>query len=265
MARDLGNVAPSRPYGVHTLLDEPGLAVRDVVCGHGRRSPTFGGEYPRARIAMILSGAFHARSSAGDVLVAPATLLLGNAAQAYEYRHVDDGGDRSLLFEYADLDPFGRAAAPASAALVVLAEEALREDDAEKLREAALLAADAARSPGGDRRSPWSRAQAARVARALRYIEAHSDEDCSLAALASQAGLSRYHFLRIFRAVTGRTPRQHLIATRLRSAASALARTRKPVTRVALEAGFGDLSHFIASFTRAFGASPRAYRGITSR
>ncbi len=230
MARDLGNVAPSRPYGVHTLLDEPGLAVRDVVCGHGRRSPTFAGEYPRARIAMMLSGAFHARTSAGDVLVAPATLLLGNAAQAYEYRHVDDGGDRSLLFEYGDA-AFKTAAAPAAPALVALAEEALAEEDAEKLREAALLAAAAAHAAGAERRPRWSRAQAARVAATLRYIEAHSDADCSLAALASLAGLSRYHFLRVFRAVTGKTPRQHVIA----------------------------------SFARAFGASPRAYRALSGR
>jgi len=251
---------------VHTLLDEPGLAVRDVVCGHGRRSPTFAGEYPRACIAMVLSGAFHARSSAGDVLVAPATLLLGNAAQAYEYRHVDDGGDRSLLFEYGDeVARFEPAAAPAAPPLVALAERALRDGDAEALREVALLAAGAAHAAAGERRPAWSRAQAARVARALRYIEAHSDEDCSLAALASQAGLSRYHFLRIFRGVTGKTPRQHLIATRLRSAAAALARTRLPVTRVALDAGFGDLSHFIASFSRAFGASPRTYRASARR
>src|SRR5262249_4747372 len=154
---------PARPYGVHTLLDEPGLAVRDVVCGHGRRSPTFAGEHPRARIALILSGAFHARSSAGDVLVAPATLLLGNAGQGYEYRHVDDGGDRSLLFEYGEA-AFKAAAAPAAPALVALAEDALREADAEKLREVALLAAAAALAAAGDRRPAWSRAQAARVA-----------------------------------------------------------------------------------------------------
>jgi len=65
--------------------------------------------------------------------------------------------------------------------------------------------------------------------------------------------------------VTGRTPRQHVIATRLRAAARRLAATRTPVTRVALEAGFGDLSHFIASFARAFGASPRAYRALSGR
>ena len=265
MARDLGNVAPSRPYGVHTLLDEPGLAVREVVCGHGRRSPTFSGEFTRARIVLILSGAFHARTSAGDVLVAPSTLLLGNAAEAYEYRHVDDGGDRSLLFEYADRPPFRQAAAPASAALAVLAEEALRDGDPERLREAALLAAGAALAAAGERRPPWSRAQAARAAQVLRYIEAHSDEDCSLAALASQAGLSRYHFLRIFRGLTGKTPRQHLIATRLRTAARRLVATRTPVTRVALDAGFGDLSHFIASFSRAFGASPRTFRASARR
>jgi AraC family transcriptional regulator len=263
MERNLGNVAPPRSFGVHALLDEPGLAVRDVVCGHGRRSPIFGGDYPRTRITLLLSGAFHVRSSAGDVLAAPATLLLGNAAQSYEYRHVDDGGDRSLLFEFEGVRRFRHAAARAGPALVALAHAALHENDREKLREVALLSAEAAQNEIGTR--GWSSAQAARVARTLRYIEAHCDEDCSLAALAAQAGLSRHHFLRIFRGLTGRTPRQHVIATRLRAAATSLARSGKPVTQVALEAGFGDLSHFIGSFARAFGASPRAWRAAARK
>ncbi|MBC7974867.1 MAG: helix-turn-helix transcriptional regulator, partial [Myxococcales bacterium] len=108
--------------------------------------------------------------------------------------------------------------------------------------------------------APPSFAQCRRVARALRYIEAHSADDCSLETLADDAKLGRYHFLRVFRAITGQTPRQHVIATRLRAAASALRTSRTPITRVALETGFLDPSHFTATFARAFGVSPRAYR-----
>jgi AraC family transcriptional regulator len=108
--------------------------------------------------------------------------------------------------------------------------------------------------------APPAFAQARRVARAVRYIEAHSTNDCSLEALAAEARLSRYHFLRVFRAMTGQTPRQHVIATRLRAAAIALRTSRTSITEIALAAGFGDLSHFTKSFSIAFGASPRAYR-----
>src|SRR4051812_26371206 len=51
-----------------------------------------------------------------------------------------------------------------------------------------------------------------------------------------------------------------LIAHRLRAAAVALRTSRTPVGRVALDAGFADLSHFTASFALAFGTSPGAYR-----
>ena len=60
--------------------------------------------------------------------------------------------------------------------------------------------------------------------------------------------------------MTGQTPRQVVIATRLGAAAALLRTTRRPVVRIALEVGFGDLSHFMASFARAFGVSPGSYR-----
>jgi transcriptional regulator GlxA family with amidase domain len=157
-------------------------------------------------------------------------------------------------------------ASPAGVEAVVIAEQALRSGDAEALHEAALAVAMIAMA--AERRTAGalpSVIQARRVARAMRYIEAHSAGDCSLAALAAEARLSRFHFLRVFRAMTGQTPRQHVIATRLRAAATALRVSRMPIARVAMDAGFGDLSHFTASFSFAFGASPRSYRRRAGR
>jgi AraC-like DNA-binding protein len=263
---------------MYLLGHDAGFRARDCVCGHGARSPALEGEFGRAQISVVLAGAFHIRSAAGAGLVGPGGLMLGNPATGYECRHPVDGGDRSLVFDYdaAVLDElagslarrgtarFAAAAVPASPAgleAIVLAEQALRSRDAEALREAALgvaLLALAAERPMAV--SPPSLVQARRVARAVRYVDAHSAGDCSLEVLAAEARLSRYHFLRVFRAMTGQTPRQYVIATRLRAAASALRVSRTPITRIALDAGFGDLSHFTASFARAFGASPGAYR-----
>ena len=72
--------------------------------------------------------------------------------------------------------------------------------------------------------------------------------------------MSPYHFLRTFRAVTGVTPHQWLLRARLRDAAGRLAATSTPVTNVALDVGFDDLSNFTRSFRAEFGASPREYR-----
>nr|WP_241758182.1 AraC family transcriptional regulator [Myxococcus landrumus] len=156
-------------------------------------------------------------------------------------------------------------ASPESAQAVLLAQRALAhgQGEEEAQGEAVLAVLDVALTlgrGGGGAMAVASDAQARRVSRVLRYIEAHVAEDCSLEALAQVAGLTTFHFLRVFRAMTGQTPRQYVIATRLRLAAAALRMTRARVTDVALEVGFGDLSHFTTSFTRAFGVSPRVYR-----
>jgi AraC-like DNA-binding protein len=255
---------------MYLLAEDRELRARRCVCALGARSPVSHGAFRRAEIVVITAGAFHARSSAGAALVGAGGLVLGNAAAGYEFRHVDDGGDRSVVFDYdpAVMDELEQGrfrapavpASPASVAAVALVEHALRLGDREALRQAALAVATLAVDADAARTAPPSSAQHRRIARALRYIEAHSADDCSLETLAATAGVTRYHFLRLFRAITGQTPRQHVIATRLRAAATALRITRAPVTRIALEAGFGDAAHFATAFTAAFGRSPRAFR-----
>jgi AraC-like DNA-binding protein len=67
-------------------------------------------------------------------------------------------------------------------------------------------------------------------------------------------------FLRTFKRVTGVTPHQWVLRARLREAARRLAETRAPVTEIALDVGFEDLSNFTRTFRAEFGASPREYR-----
>jgi AraC family transcriptional regulator len=104
-----------------------------------------------------------------------------------------------------------------------------------------------------------------RVARALRYVEARHADDCSLQVLAAEAGLGVFHFLRSFKRSVGQTPCQHVMAVRLRAAARMLAASDTRVVDVAIEAGFGDLSHFNATFRDVFGMQPSAYRRMPAR
>ncbi|WP_426731344.1 helix-turn-helix domain-containing protein [Myxococcus faecalis] len=271
---------PERAPGYHVLGEGEAFDVSDCVCRAGCHSPVVEGAHARVCVSVVLSGAFHARGPEGDAVVGPGSLLLGNRAAPYEFRHVVDGGDRSLVIEYSDtmLDeallgsraedtrPFARTSVPGSLGsleAVLLARQALAPGDAEELREVVLSVLDVALRLGGapaETRVELSERQARSVARVLRYLEDHVSDDCSLETLASIAGLTRFHFLRVFRAVTGQTPRQWVIAMRLRLAANLLRASRTRVTDIALESGFGDLSHFTMSFTRAFGISPRAYR-----
>jgi AraC-like DNA-binding protein len=92
------------------------------------------------------------------------------------------------------------------------------------------------------------------------WIDAHSHQAINLESTALQAGLSPFHFLRLFSNVLGLTPHQYLVRSRLRHAARRLADDNSPITDVAYDVGFGDLSNFVRTFHRAAGVSPRAFR-----
>jgi AraC-like DNA-binding protein len=72
--------------------------------------------------------------------------------------------------------------------------------------------------------------------------------------------MSAFHFLRAFRQVTGVTPHQYLLRTRLLEAAISLATQPDQVLEIALASGFDDLSNFNHAFRAEFGVSPRSYR-----
>src|SRR5262245_25685349 len=75
-----------------------------------------------------------------------------------------------------------------------------------------------------------------RAVEAALWIEENAAEPVGLESMAREAGLSPFHFLRLFTKVTGVTPHQYLLRTRLRRAARLLSRGSLPVTEVALEA-----------------------------
>ena len=92
------------------------------------------------------------------------------------------------------------------------------------------------------------------------WIEAHSHRQIDLEHAAAQAGISPFHFLRLFSGVLGVTPHQYLVRSRLRHAARLLADDDVSITDVAYTIGFGDLSNFVRTFHRAAGVSPLRFR-----
>jgi AraC-like DNA-binding protein len=77
---------------------------------------------------------------------------------------------------------------------------------------------------------------------------------------AAAVGLKQRQFTDLFRKVTGQSRRKYLLGLRLNHAAGLLAETDHPVTTVAFESGFDDLSYFNHSFKAAYGRAPLAYR-----
>jgi AraC family transcriptional regulator len=111
------------------------------------------------------------------------------------------------------------------------------------------------------REKPVAPLPARRLRKVLDRINDSLDENMSLADLADEAGFSRAHFLRMFKAATGTTPHQHLLETRLQAARERLSSTMLSITEIALACGFSSHSHFTRAFRERFGATPTGYRG----
>lgn len=94
-----------------------------------------------------------------------------------------------------------------------------------------------------------------KIAAVLSYINEHLSEELSVDELAARSYLSRYHFMRLFKAQTGCTVHNYIRQKRLNLAAR-LIREGMPAGRAASECGFSDYSAFHRAFTQTFGVSP---------
>ncbi len=100
--------------------------------------------------------------------------------------------------------------------------------------------------------------RAAAVARACRLIET-AEEMPSLDALAETAGMSRFHFHRVFKTTTGVTPKAYAAAHRARRIRDELARS-KTVTDAIYDAGFNSSGRFYATSGKVLGMTPTDFR-----
>lgn len=109
-------------------------------------------------------------------------------------------------------------------------------------------------------------ATTARIAAACRRIEG-ATEPPSLAELATQAGLSTFHFHRLFKAATGLTPKQYADAHRAGRVRDALSRADAKVTDAIFDAGFNATGRFYEQAGAVLGMTPRQYRagGVDAR
>ena len=99
--------------------------------------------------------------------------------------------------------------------------------------------------------------------RAIERLRSDSDADVSLAALAAEAGLSRFHFCRAFKDSTGLSPHAWLRQHRLEQAMNMLRDTDTSVVSVAAELGYGSQTAFAAAFRKLTGETPSDWRRRT--
>jgi AraC family transcriptional regulator len=92
------------------------------------------------------------------------------------------------------------------------------------------------------------------------FIDAHLGDDIGIADLAVVAGVSRFHFARMFKATTGMTPYHYVLEQRTERARALLRRSALSIRDVAIVTGFADQSHLTRHVKRRYGVTPRAYR-----
>lgn len=94
----------------------------------------------------------------------------------------------------------------------------------------------------------------------LQFIQEHYRQTVTVREMADLCHFSEYHFMRFFKRHMNMTCIEYLNQYRLETAAQQLAQTELPVTRIALETGFNNISYFNRIFRKKFGITPKEYR-----
>ncbi|MFG2063515.1 helix-turn-helix transcriptional regulator [Micromonospora sp. NPDC048871] len=96
--------------------------------------------------------------------------------------------------------------------------------------------------------------------RARDHMDRHHTEALDLAAVAAVAGISRYHFHRLFTITYGLSPAAYLSQRRIERAQDLLRATNLTVTEVCYAVGFASLGSFSSRFRKLVGESPRDFQ-----
>ncbi len=100
----------------------------------------------------------------------------------------------------------------------------------------------------------------AQLNRTVEFIRNTPYREISLRTMATAAGLSPFHFARMFKLSTGLSPHQFVLKRRLEIGTVMLTTTGHAISDIASDLGFADQSHFTMHFKRAQGIAPAAYR-----
>jgi len=262
-----------------TLFERGGLAIVDYRCEARLHERPVAERHAAFSLAYVRKGSFGYRIRGAEYELVPGAILLGGPGDEYHCTHDHVCGDHCLSIQLqAELvesiggrDKFWHLGSlPPIAELAVAAEQVAQAAAVPGLpspsidEQALLLSArfvglaagvkgQPCRAPARDRR---------RAVEATAWLDTHLHQPVDLQSAADAAGMSAFHFLRVFSSVVGVTPHQYLLRARLRRAARLLAGTDRAITDVAYDVGFGDLSNFVRTFHRAAGMSPRRFRRI---
>lgn len=259
-----------------TTLQRGSISVLDYRCIAGRCDKPYTEVHSCSSISYVRKGSFGCQVRGRSFELVAGSVLVGHAGDEYLCTHDHhEGGDECLSFQLTPelVETFSGNAAvwqvgslPPLAELMVFGELAqaaasgyctLGLDEIGMMLVNRFVDVVARRGRAVVKVSARDRRNAIEMAL---WIEQQTRRTINLETMALHAGLSPFHFLRVFSKVLGVTPHQYLLRSRLRQAARLLAEGDRPVTDVAFEAGFADLSNFVRTFHRAAGVSPGSFR-----
>lgn len=259
-----------------TQLREGAVSIVDYRCTAGPDEKPFVEVHRSFSVSYVRRGSFGYRTRGQSHELVAGSVLAGHAGDEFVCTHDHHVcGDECLAFhlqpeavEAVGLDPaaWSSTGLPPLPELMVVGELAQAAADGKSdvgLDELGwLFPARFAQIVAG-RKALTSRAASRdrrRAVEAALWLDVHSHEAVDLDGAAAQAGLSPFHFLRMFAKVIGITPHQYLVRLRLRAAARLLTEDSQSITDIALDVGFADLSNFVRTFHRAAGVSPGGFR-----
>ena len=260
------------------LLQRGFISVSDFRCSAEPDDKPFVEHFDCHSISYVRKGSFGCRMRGKSFELVAGSILVGHPGDEYLCSHEHCHGDECLSFFLTPelVEAIGDrrevwqvGAAPPLPELMVLGE--LAQASADGRNDAGLdevgqvlanrfveVVSGRAQKPvpaaGKDRR---------RAVETALWIDANSHRQINLEHAAAEAGISPFHFLRLFSSVLGVTPHQYLVRSRLRRAARLLADDERQITEIAYDVGFGDLSNFVRTFHRAAGVSPRKFRAAS--
>jgi AraC-like DNA-binding protein len=259
-----------------TLLQSGSISVYDYRCSAGPDSKPFVEQHHCHSVAYVRKGSFGCTKRGQSFELVAGSILVGHPGDEYICTHDHHiCGDECLSFALSpelvdglggNADVWRTGCAPPLPELMVLGELAQAAscgrsdvglDEVGHALANRFVEVVSGRTPKHGAAVARDRRRAVETAL---WIDAHSHRQIELEDAADEAGLSPFHFLRLFSNVLGVTPHQYLVRSRLRHAARLLADDDRAITDVALDVGFGDLSNFVRTFHRTAGVSPLRFR-----
>ena len=108
--------------------------------------------------------------------------------------------------------------------------------------------------------SPQLKKHGEAISRAVQYIRSNVGKKITLHELAEMAGLSDYYFSRLFKEITGLSPSNFIIYSRIDQAKAMLASSDLTLPQIARQVGYPNSSNLIVQFTHRVGCSPPQFR-----